>query len=365
MKFKRIIALILCTTLLVLTLAGCGEETPPIEGIDFDGALATFPPDTVMFGSGDLTMTWAEFYVVIFDTFSGLYESYGEEIPWDDDIGDNQTLSELALEFTTNEALTFLTYKYGLEISNFTLSEQELAEFRVDIEEYLEDGGGREAVEETLRESGFYSFDVFESFMLTEYSIGLLANSLYGEEGSLFPDESVAEYIANNDLDLLMAMHIIRLKTSDTDETPRTEIEEIYSRLTDHLGSDNFIDFFRDEMLAHSQDDGGLRTFPDGYLFLFDAMVSEFSEATVALRIGEMSDIVESDFGYHIILRLPINYDSHILTTDGESPGSFRQLVAANNFESTLSGWFESLNQNIEFTPEYHTIDLSEIFKVH
>jgi hypothetical protein len=38
-------------------------------------------------------------------------------------------------------------------------------------------------------------------------------------------------------------------------------------------------------------------------------MVSAFYDATIALEIGAFSDIVESDFGYHIIYRLPIDYD--------------------------------------------------------
>lgn len=55
-------------------------------------------------------------------------------------------------------------------------------------------------------------------------------------------------------------------------------------------------------------EDGGLATNPDGYIFdSSDSLVGGFREATLALAVGEISDVVETDYGYHIMLRLPID----------------------------------------------------------
>jgi len=376
MKLRRIIALILCITLLMLTLAGCGNDgniecdfpdcgpdSPP--HINFNAALATFPPDTVMIKSGELSITWAHLYVVLFNTVSTLFQSYGVEIPWEEEA-DGHILADIVLEYVTNEATTFLAYMYGIESSNLTLNEQELAEFKHDIDNYIEEMGGIDALEEHLRETGgVYNFEVFENILILEFSVGLLADNMFGEDASDFPDASVMEYISNSNLDLLMAMHILRMKTEDGDDAPLKEAEEILNRLRPQAGSANFIETFKAEMLQHSDDVGGLMSFPDGYLFLPEAMVREFSDTTAALSIGEMSGIVETDFGYHIILRLPVDYDVPVMTREGPTPGTFRQLAAANYFESTVLGWRDFVSQNIEFTSEYESIDLAGIFGLH
>lgn len=63
---------------------------------------------------------------------------------------------------------------------------------------------------------------------------------------------------------------------------------------------------FDELMHAHSEDgrtgDGELAA-PDGYTTTVGKMVPEFEQAALALEVGEMSGLVKSTFGYHIILR--------------------------------------------------------------
>ena len=68
------------------------------------------------------------------------------------------------------------------------------------------------------------------------------------------------------------------------------------------------IALFDDLMNEHSED-SGLATNPDGYTTAKGEMVAPFEEAALALKAGEISEVVESDFGYHIILRLPLDPD--------------------------------------------------------
>lgn len=57
-------------------------------------------------------------------------------------------------------------------------------------------------------------------------------------------------------------------------------------------------------------DDPGMHDNPDGYLFTYGKMVPQFEEASFALKVGETSGLVETDYGYHIITR--IEQDSYV-----------------------------------------------------
>jgi hypothetical protein len=94
-------------------------------------------------------------------------------------------------------------------------------------------------------------------------------------------------------------------------------------------------------------------------------MVEPFSDACAKLDIGQLSGIVETEFGYHIILRIPIDYDAIPIALSNErNPHSLRQLAVLHDFDLRLSEWRNSLDANLVFSPEYLSIDLETMFKV-
>ena len=45
---------------------------------------------------------------------------------------------------------------------------------------------------------------------------------------------------------------------------------------------------------------------PDGYVFSKGEMIDAFETAAYSLKIGEISKPVKSEYGYHIVKRLPL-----------------------------------------------------------
>jgi len=118
---------------------------------------------------------------------------------------------------------------------------------------------------------------------------------------------------------------------------PSPNAEERAQAILDriHAGED-----FDDLMFEYSQDPG-LWGSPQGYTFLGHQFVPEFTDATLGLEIGEVSGLVESTHGFHIIMRIEPDLEAemggaeeedllgakHILIQDPTEEARMREAV--------------------------------------
>ncbi|MCM3633758.1 peptidylprolyl isomerase [Paenibacillus camelliae] len=106
-------------------------------------------------------------------------------------------------------------------------------------------------------------------------------------------DEEVQTYFDENKSNLGGSAE--KVKASHILVTDKALAEDILAQLKDGA------DFA--ELAAQYGTDGTATTGGDLGFFTYEEMVPQFSEAAFALEVNELSDIVETEFGYHIILK--------------------------------------------------------------
>ncbi|MCD7927669.1 MAG: peptidylprolyl isomerase [Oscillospiraceae bacterium] len=271
-------------------------------------ATAGVPSDYVMFTVDGIEVTAGHFFYWLaynISTMEYYYSYYGMEL----DLGEESDLAASLVENAKDAAaLTVLTVYRAQELG-YTLSDETLEEVDQSIASIVESYGGEESFQETLRTLGLDE-DLYYLLTVSSYYYDLLEEEMYSGHPT---EEEVSAYVEEEDL--LYAKHILIL-TVDSDYQPLDE-EELAERqalaedILEQLQNSEDLETDFDTLMNEYSEDTGLASYPDGYLFTADEMVSEFEEATRELEYGELSGIVEhvgedgeSYSGYHIILRL-------------------------------------------------------------
>lgn len=305
-------------------------------------ATAGIPGDFELFTangypiSARMYLYWLAYSISEMETTMSTY--YGIPLDWSEEYGIAEYLMQDAL--STTLMYTLIPAK-ALELG-LDLTQEQQDDLDALLASSIASIGGEEAFLNSLRMVGLDQ-ETFLDINRAPYCYDRIVEGLYSDRPT---DADVEAYIADNDI--LSAKHILLMTVDSSTREPledsviaekKATAEDILKQLQD--SDDLMADF--DALMNEYSEDGGLVTNPDGYTFTSGEMVTEFEEGTRALEYGQISGIVESPYGYHIILRL--NPDSE----------SLRQDCLTSLVYDQISAWANEAE--LVFTAEYSNLD--------
>jgi foldase protein PrsA len=151
--------------------------------------------------------------------------------------------------------------------------------------------------------------------------------------------EAVADYYAQNESQLrypelqVRASHIlVKTEGEAKDVLDRLEKGESFAAVAKSVSID-----------PGSRDRGG-----DLGFFGLGAMVPEFEQAALALKVGERSGLVKSSFGYHIIE--VTDRKEGLVRTPEEAQAAARQVLSGAALQDLVNPWLQELRAHAVIT---------------
>lgn len=325
MKFHTRLLSLLLAGVMAFSLAACtgqdsGEDTPPSESPsdsaeptsdsllppDFtvdtsvqDVCLATsdIPGDFALATVNGAPVTAYTYLYWLTSNISYLETNYGMTMDSD------ATLADYLKSVSLNAAVQYNLIAAKAKELGYDMTQEQTDELDGNMALTMMMMGGEEAFQDELRKAGF-DYDTFYNINAASYYYAQLRDGLFADRPTA---EEMDAYIEENDI--LYAKHILLMTVDPStyeplDEAAIAEKKATAESLLAQLRSsgDLLTDF--DTLMNQYSEDSGLIYYPDGYTFTAGEMVSEFEDATRALEYGQISGLVESTYGYHIILRL-------------------------------------------------------------
>ena len=368
---KRILAAALSLALLV-SLAACGGkdrfDTGKVEeGVCYQ--LTGIAPDAVaMKVDGiDVPMDMYFYNLCYAASYMESYMNmYGMDLDWSMELQEGETVLDVTKDSILENTKSFAVIEKLAQENNDIIDEAALSELEAERAETVESLGGEESYRAELAKLGL-SEETYDRMCRSDYLYSALEELAATEGSSLYAtDEQLISYAAEQGY--MTADHILLLTRDMTtreelDEETKAEkkalAEELKAKIDAYTG-DDLAGYFTELADEYSEDSGRAGN-PEGYTFGSGQMVEEFESAAAALGEGEefesaaaalgegeVSEIVESYYGYHIILRKPLD--------EAKAVDAVRETYFSGLLESRIE------DAAVEMNPAVEALDLVDIY---
>ena len=312
-QIRRTASRWLVTFLLLGLLTGCGLRD---TGEDPVQAVLGYGKDTVYFTMDGAEITAEDYLFWLVqrtEEIDGYYRMMGNPgIEWDQEM-QGTTAAALLKEQAKGVAMLMHVVETIAKEESVYYGREEKATYKEDRNKVVESEGGEEAYQNKL-----LSMCITEEGMERANRASVLYQKLeehYSQPGGAMEGsrEIVRKYAEEQGI--LSAKHILLLtgdpsvdgKSSAYPPEKIAQQRALAEDLRRQLRESGDSPAVFDKLMKQYSEDSGLAGNPNGYVFgesIGMPMVEAFTKGTEALGYGKISEVIESEYGFHIILRL-------------------------------------------------------------
>ncbi len=281
-KTVRLLSLMLGLIIIITSFAGCGRKKgdPPVWTSD---------KTTVMTLGGYNVKT--DFYKYLFLNTKAFFDN-GDDSYWEQEGNGIEKITDYVLSSLKETYGMFaLADKYDIKLSK---------EDKANIDDFIKnskEGMTDEEYRDSLKES-YMTEEVYRFVLEVQQLEYLVYEHIISEASGIIKvdDNTLSKAIEE---EFVRATHI--LFTFKDEEEKKSQLEKAKSVLEKLKNGEDF-EVLKEEYSA----DTHLKDNKDGYYFTHGEFKNEFEYTAFELKEGEISDIITTDVGYHIVKRLPI-----------------------------------------------------------
>lgn len=292
MKLSRRFRLRAVTILLLLAallLSACSSENKPIQGTDLEM--------TVIGQCEGYDIYYEELRYLTLSYRDIMKNYYGDDI-WNDPATAEQYLPELTEyvmnNLTANYAILAKCQPFGIDINHEAIQEA----VQQSIDEIVDDLGGKKEYKEALK--ALYLTDHLVRFTVgADYCQTELMYSLQDIDVIISKESDFLSYAQDGGFCAVYHIYIGN-DEGDSVEENRARAEEVLAKIQNGTSFEQLIGSIYNE-------DVYMTNTP--YYFTYGEYDQAYEDAAFALEIGEVSDIVETEDGFYILKRQPLDQD--------------------------------------------------------
>nr|WP_297279006.1 peptidylprolyl isomerase [uncultured Butyricicoccus sp.] len=317
---KRIAAGALAAlTALTLTACGDSQQTASVSEEQKQAVVLTV-------NDKDFTATqYAAAFLYNQNRLDSMLSGYGQQTSKDiTDADDRKVYSDNIAQLAEKQLAYLTVCEEQMQAAGLTVEDSDIEQ---QLKEQAEMMGGDAALDSYLKEMGL-TREQYSDFVRLSVMVSKLRENYFAQN----PDAARKAF----DEQYLRCKHVL-IKTVDDNNAPLDNQDELKAKAEDVAKRAKAGEDF-DTLIANYNDDPGMESNPDGYVFTEGEMVDEFYQGTKALAIDGISEPIQSTYGWHIIKRLPLRDEDFESKKSTIEESLFSDLVDTWQESATIEG---------------------------